>query len=62
MPFYVVTTEGEEAKRLVKAPSAAAAVKHCAEAKYSTQLISTIEEAAPHFEAGVKLERAGDGE
>lgn len=58
MPFYVVTTKGEEAKRLVKAQSAAAAVKHCTEGKYETQLISTIDEAAPHFEAGVKLEKA----
>jgi hypothetical protein len=60
MPFYVVTTKGEEPKRLIKATSAAAAVKHCAEDKYSTQLITTIDEAAPHFEAGVKLEKVGD--
>jgi hypothetical protein len=60
MPFYVVTTKGEEAKRLIKAPSSAAAVKHCAEDKYSTDLITTIDEAAPHFEAGVKLEKVGE--
>ena len=57
MPFYVVTTKGEEAKRLIKAPSSASAVKHCAADMFETQLISTIEEAAPHFEAGVKLEK-----
>ena len=60
MPFYVITTKGEEAKRLVKAPSSAAAVKHCAEDRYSTELITTIDEAAPHFEAGVKLEKVGE--
>lgn len=58
MPVFVVTTKGEEAKRMVKAPSAASAIRHCTADRYSTETISTIEEAAPHFEAGVKLENA----
>lgn len=62
MPFFVVTTKGEEAKRLVKAKSSSAAVKHCVADRYSTETITTIDEAAELYEAGVKLERAVDAE
>lgn len=58
MPFYEVTTNGEEAKRLVKAKSATDAVQHCTKDKFTTRTITSIEEAAPLFESGVKLERA----
>jgi hypothetical protein len=58
MPFYVVHTEGEEAERLVKAKSAADAINHCTKGRFSTRTITTIDEAAPLFEAGVKMEKA----
>jgi hypothetical protein len=58
MPFYVVTTTGEEAQRLVKAKSATDAIQHCTKDKFSTRTITTIDEAAPLFEAGVKMEKA----
>lgn len=58
MPFYEVTQEGVEAKRLVKAKSSTDAIQHCTKDKFATRTITSIEEAAPLFEAGVKLERA----
>jgi hypothetical protein len=58
MPFYVVTTEGEEKPRLVKARSQPDAIAHVTKGKFSTRTITTIDEAAPLFEAGVKMEKA----
>lgn len=61
MPFYEITTEGEEAKRLVKAGSAKAAIQHCTNPdKYSARTISSVEDAVDLFEAGVKVEHAGE--
>lgn len=59
MPFYEITTKGEEAKRLVKAESAAAAIRYCARDKFQARTISSVDEAAGLFTAGVKVEDAG---
>jgi hypothetical protein len=59
MPIYEITTDGEEAKRLVKAVSNEAAIAHCARQKFTAKLVTKIEDAAPLFDAGVKLETAG---
>jgi hypothetical protein len=58
MPFYVVTTAGEEKERLVKAKSQQDAIAHVTKGKFETRTITTIDEAAPLFEAGVKMEKA----
>jgi hypothetical protein len=59
MPLYEITTKGEDAKRLVKAESAAQAVRHCAKEVFTARTISNVEEAADMFNAGVKIETAG---
>jgi hypothetical protein len=58
MPFYVVSTEGEEKPRLVKAKSQTDAIQHCTKDRFSTRTITTIDEAAVLYEQGVKLEKA----
>lgn len=58
MPIYQISTEGEEAKRLVKATSAAAAIAHCARARFKAEIVTKVEDAAPLFAAGVVLEDA----
>lgn len=60
MPIYLIETKGEEKKRLVKADSAAGAIRHCAENLFTATTISSVEQAAEHFAAGVKLETAGE--
>jgi hypothetical protein len=60
MPIYEISTEGEETKRLVKATSAPAAISHCARGRYSARTISNVEDASDLFNAGVKLEIAGE--
>jgi hypothetical protein len=60
MPFYEITTKGEEAKRLIKAPSAKAAIQHCLDpSRFSARTVATVQDAADLFEAGVKIEHAG---
>lgn len=60
MPFYEITTAGEEAKRLIKATSSAAAIRHCSDPdRYTARTITSVEDAADLFEAGVKIEHAG---
>lgn len=58
MPFYVVKEKGAEKPRMVKAKSSAAAVDHCVKGRFETETITMIDEAAPYFEQGVKLEKA----
>lgn len=59
MPFYEITTAGEDAKRLVKAASAKSAIAHCLDpSRYTARTIKTVEEAVPLFEAGVRVEHA----
>jgi hypothetical protein len=58
MPFYIVTEEGQEKPRMIKAKSSAAAVDHCVKDRFKTETITMIDEAAPYFEQGVKLEKA----
>ena len=60
MPFYEVTTKGEEVKRLIKAPSAKAAIQHCVKDKFETRTVTSVEDAADLFMAGVTIEVAGD--
>lgn len=60
MPFYVIDTKGEEKPRMVKAKSPEAAIKHCTEGMFSHRTITMIDEAAPLFESGVKLEKVGE--
>lgn len=59
MPIYEITTKGEDAKRLVKADSAAQAIRHCAHDRFSARTISRVEEAADLIIAGVKVETTG---
>ena len=59
MPIYKIITKGEEKPRLVKADSSAQAIRHCAEGQFSAELVSKVEDAAPLFEQGIKLETAG---
>ena len=57
MPFYkVVDLENKESDRLVEAPSAAQAIKHCAQ-RYKATALGTGEVAAM-LVASVTLERA----
>lgn len=60
MPVYEITTKGEKAKRLVKADSSAAAIRHCANGLFSARTISRVAEAADLFTAGVAIETAGE--
>jgi hypothetical protein len=60
MPFYEVKTEGEERKRLVEAPSAPAAIMHCARGKYTTRTLANLGDLADLFAAGVTVEKAGE--
>lgn len=59
MPIYQVDTKGEDAKRLVRAPSAPAAIAHCASERFSATLVRTVDDAAALLEAGVKIETVG---
>jgi hypothetical protein len=59
MPIYVIATKGEDEQRLVKAESAAQAIRHCARDKFTARTVSRAEEAAEIMTAGVKLETAG---
>jgi hypothetical protein len=59
MPHYEVTEAGKAEKRWVKAPSAAAAIKHCMDAsKFSTRTMTSVDDAADLINAGVKMEDA----
>ena len=60
MPIYKITTKGEEKPRLVKADSSAQAVRHCAEGLFTAEVVTKVEDAAPLFADGVKLETAGE--
>lgn len=60
MPFYIVTEKDVEQPRMVKAKSSEAAIKHVTGNRFSTETITMIDEAAPYFEKGVKLERASE--
>lgn len=65
MPIYQISTSGEDnaspdKQRLVKAPSASAAIAHCANQQFTAKLVTKVEDAAPLFAAGVKLETAGE--
>lgn len=59
MPIYEIETKGEDGKRLVKADSAARAIRHCAQDKFTARTISRAEDAAEIMNSGVKLETAG---
>lgn len=61
MPIYRVRkldAPEDELPRLVKAESAAQAIRHCAKAVFAADLCSKVEDAADLFAAGVKLEDA----
>lgn len=59
MPIYMIDTKGEEAKRLVKAESAAQAIRHCAKDVFTAKTVAKVEDAAELLAAGVKLEVVG---
>lgn len=60
MPLYEITTDGEEAKRLVDAESSAQAIRHCAAGKFTARTIQKPTEIATLMSGGVKLEKAGE--
>lgn len=60
MPIYLIETKGEDTKRLVKADSAAGAIRHCASSLFTATTIASVEQASEYFAEGVKLEKAGE--
>lgn len=61
MPHYRITTKGEEKPRWIKATSAAAAIRHCAEGMFKAETMTNVEDAADLAALGVKMESAGEG-
>lgn len=59
MPIYEISEKGNEVKRLVKADSAAQAIRHCAHDRFAARTVSRVEDAADLMASGVKLETAG---
>lgn len=60
MPHYRIRTKGEEKPRWVKASSAAAAIRHCAEGMFTAETMTNVEDAADMAALGVKMETAGE--
>lgn len=59
MPLYEITTKDETTKRLVEADSASAAIRHCANGRYSARTIQKPSEVAGLMANGTQLEVAG---
>ncbi len=59
MPVYAITTKGEDKPRLVKASSASAAIRHCAQGMFEARTVSGAEDAFEVMAKGVVLETAG---
>lgn len=59
MPIYEITTKDEDGKRLVKAESAAQAIRHCSKDRFTARTVGKPEDVADLMAGGITLETAG---
>lgn len=69
MPIYKVSEKevqglgaalGNVSVRLIKADSAAQAIRHCTAGRFTAETVTKVEEAADLMASGVKVETAGE--
>jgi hypothetical protein len=60
MPFYPITTKGDDKRRVIEADNPAAALRHVAEAAFTVGKPMKPTDLVAHMQAGNPVEKAGE--